>query len=165
MPPVWVSRLKGLYLGKVTGDHALFPCWFQSTVFSMQHFLDKLFFSGWAEGMLFDQNGSYNGRVLSQSALRQSQGCTLAREVGLLGVDETLAEQLLVRRRCHERRLVVPHVGLRGYQCENNYFTEMCSASEAGSYLRLVDFVYHSTLGLRVIKKKKKVVPHVCLRG
>jgi len=28
---------------------------------------------------------------------------------------------------------------------------------EAGSYLRLIDFVYHSTLGLRVIKKKKKV--------
>ena len=33
---------------------------------------------------------------------------------------------------------------------------EMCSGSEAGSYLRLVDFVYHSTLGLRVIKKEKK---------
>jgi len=32
---------------------------------------------------------------------------------------------------------------------------EMCSGSEAGSYLRLIDFVYHSTLGLRVIKKKK----------
>ena len=38
---------------------------------------------------------------------------------------------------------------------ENNYFTEMCSGSEAGSYLKLIDFVYHSTLGLRVIKKKK----------
>ena len=37
---------------------------------------------------------------------------------------------------------------------ENNYFTEMCSGSEAGSYLRLIDFVYHSTL--RVIKKKKR---------
>ena len=37
-----------------------------------------------------------------------------------------------------------------------NYFTEMCSGSEAGSYLRLIDFVHHSTLGLRVIKKKKK---------
>ena len=34
--------------------------------------------------------------------------------------------------------------------------TVACSASEAGSYLRLIDFVYHSTLGLRVIKKKKK---------
>ena len=32
----------------------------------------------------------------------------------------------------------------------------MCSGSEAGSYLRLTDFVYHSTLGLRVIKKKKE---------
>ena len=37
-----------------------------------------------------------------------------------------------------------------------SYFTEMCSGSEAGSYLRLIDFVYHSTLGLRVIKKKNK---------
>jgi len=30
----------------------------------------------------------------------------------------------------------------------------MCSGSEADSYVRLIDFVYHSTLGLRVIKKK-----------
>jgi len=40
-------------------------------------------------------------------------------------------------------------------QFKNNYFTEMCSGSEVGSYLRRIDFVYHSTLGLRVIKKKK----------
>ena len=41
----------------------------------------------------------------------------------------------------------------RGYssQSENSYFTEMCSGSEASSYLKLIDFVYHSTLGLRVI--------------
>ena len=32
----------------------------------------------------------------------------------------------------------------------------MCSGSKEGSYLRLIDFVYHSTLGLRVIKKKKR---------
>ena len=32
--------------------------------------------------------------------------------------------------------------------------SEMCSGSEAGSYSRLIDFVCHSTLGLRVIKKK-----------
>jgi len=31
----------------------------------------------------------------------------------------------------------------------------MCSGSEARSYLRLIDFVYHSTLGLRVIQEKK----------
>ena len=30
-------------------------------------------------------------------------------------------------------------------------FTEMCSGSEACSYLRLIDFVYHLTLGLRVV--------------
>jgi len=33
----------------------------------------------------------------------------------------------------------------------------MSSGSEAGSYSRLINFVYHSTLGLRVIRKKKKV--------
>ena len=37
-------------------------------------------------------------------------------------------------------------------------FTEICSGSEAGSYLRLIDFVYHSTLGLTVMKKKKFAV-------
>jgi len=37
----------------------------------------------------------------------------------------------------------------------DKYFTEICSGSEAGSYLRLIKFVRHSTLGLRVIKKKK----------
>ena len=39
---------------------------------------------------------------------------------------------------------------------EDNFFSEICSGSEAGSCSRLIDFVYHSTLGLRVIKKKKK---------
>jgi len=34
---------------------------------------------------------------------------------------------------------------------------DMCSSSEAGSYLRLIDFGYHLILGMRVIKKKKKV--------
>ena len=33
--------------------------------------------------------------------------------------------------------------------------TELCSSSEAGSYLRLVDFVYLSTLGVRGMKKKR----------
>ena len=35
------------------------------------------------------------------------------------------------------------------------HINEMCSGSEAGSYLRPIDFVNHSTLGLRVIKKKR----------
>ena len=35
----------------------------------------------------------------------------------------------------------------------------MCSGSEAGSYVRLIDWVYHSTLGLRVIQTKKKSEP------
>jgi len=45
----------------------------------------------------------------------------------------------------------------QGSQFENNYFTKMCSGSEAGSYSRLIGFVYHSTLGLCEIKKKRKV--------
>ena len=32
----------------------------------------------------------------------------------------------------------------------------MCRGFETGSYLRLIDFVYHSTVGLRVIKKKEE---------
>ena len=32
----------------------------------------------------------------------------------------------------------------------------MYSGSEAGSYVRLIDFVYYPTLGLRVIKKKSR---------
>ena len=42
---------------------------------------------------------------------------------------------------------------------ENNYFAKMCSGSEKGSYLRLRDFVHHSTLGLRVIKKRRRCSP------
>ena len=52
-----------------------------------------------------------------------------------------------------------PHETARGGvfgQGMGEYFTDMCSGSEEGSYLRLVDFVCHSTLGLRVIKKKKE---------
>jgi len=41
-------------------------------------------------------------------------------------------------------------------QCATSWGTEICSGFEAGSYLRLIDFVYHSTLGLRVIKKKRE---------
>jgi hypothetical protein len=44
----------------------------------------------------------------------------------------------------------------RRSQFEYNYFTETCSGSKARSYLRLKDFEFHSTLGLRVIQKKKK---------
>ena len=46
--------------------------------------------------------------------------------------------------------------GCAGSRVEGfNCFTEMCSGCEAGSYSRLVDFVYHPTLGSRVMKKKK----------
>ena len=52
-----------------------------------------------------------------------------------------------------------------GVQSDNrvrrDYFPEMCSGSEAGSYLWRIDFVCHSTLGVRVIKKKKKL-SHRC---
>jgi hypothetical protein len=41
------------------------------------------------------------------------------------------------------------------FQLKNNYFTEMCSSAKEGLYLTLKDLVYHSTLGLGVIKKRK----------
>ena len=40
-------------------------------------------------------------------------------------------------------------------QFQNNYFTEMCSGSQAGSCSRLRDIVYHQTLDLRVIKGRE----------
>ena len=40
----------------------------------------------------------------------------------------------------------------------SNYFTNLCSGSEAGSYLRLIDCVsLNSTQGLRVIKKRRRL--------
>ena len=47
-------------------------------------------------------------------------------------------------------------VHLMQIQFENNCFTEMCSGSEAGSYVRPIDFVCHSILGLRVMKKRRE---------
>ena len=41
-------------------------------------------------------------------------------------------------------------------QFGNNCSTETFSGLEAGSYLRLIDFAYHSTLGVGVIKKKRE---------
>ena len=52
---------------------------------------------------------------------------------------------------------------LWSFQFCNNYFTEMCSDSEAGSHLRLIDFVHHSTLSLRVRKEKRKTT--LCVWG
>jgi len=60
-----------------------------------------------------------------------------------------------------ERAAARLHV-YRGTVLNLNYVTEMCSGSEAGSYLRLIDCLCHSTLGLRVIKKKKSI--EVCSR-
>ena len=55
---------------------------------------------------------------------------------------------------------------MRTVEFENNYFTEMVSGSEAGSHSRLINFVFHSTLVLRVIKKKKKwTVARSCFDG
>ena len=47
---------------------------------------------------------------------------------------------------------------------EGNYFTEICSGSEEGSSLRLIDLAHHSTLGLTVIKIKKKANPKAEIR-
>jgi len=46
---------------------------------------------------------------------------------------------------------------VEGSGFKNNYFTEMCSGSEEGSYSKAHRLSYHSTLGLRVIMKKFRV--------
>ena len=79
----------------------------------------------------------------------------------VLGVD------LEIRRRPIGVLLRVEGLGLRMSGCldspqfESNYVTEMCSGSEAGSYLKLIDSVHHSTPGLRVIKKEKVAMPRL----
>ena len=56
------------------------------------------------------------------------------------------------------------HVHLGQIMCDlernnkNNVFTEMCSGSEAGSYVRRIDFLYQSTLGLRVRGRRRDLV-------
>ena len=53
--------------------------------------------------------------------------------------------------------MLVPHAD------EPCGFEVLGSGAETGSCLRLMDFVYHSTLGLRLIKKKKSGSgPRVC---
>jgi len=37
----------------------------------------------------------------------------------------------------------------------------MCSGSEESLFFRLIDFVYHSSLGLRAIKKMRKSQPGI----
>ena len=44
--------------------------------------------------------------------------------------------------------------GKKTFPDESRPCVEMCSGFEAGSYSRLIDFVCHSTLGLRVIKRR-----------
>ena len=46
--------------------------------------------------------------------------------------------------------------GIRG-QFKNNYFTEMCSDSEAGFVSKAHRLSYHSTLDLRITKKAKRM--------
>jgi len=56
------------------------------------------------------------------------------------------------RKRERERRRTS---GYEPFERERERQVDLCG-SEAGSYLRPIDFVHHSTLGLRVTKKKKK---------
>ena len=42
------------------------------------------------------------------------------------------------------------HIDGDSSQFENKCLTEMFSGSEAGSYVKPMDFMYHTTLGLRV---------------
>ena len=51
--------------------------------------------------------------------------------------------------------LIHTDCGLKCSLAGNGDFTEICSGFEAGSCVRLIDFVFNSTLGLRVIKKQR----------
>jgi len=65
-----------------------------------------------------------------------------------------LIRELFKQTDSRSHRLLGRGGGACSSQFENTYLTEMCSSVKAGSYLRLVDFVYLKKLG--VIKKKRK---------
>ena len=68
----------------------------------------------------------------------------------------------MVECACCQRLGDISSTAPAGAPCASHQTQEICSGSEAGSYLRLIDFVYHSTLGLRVINKNKKKGPEEC---
>ena len=74
----------------------------------------------------------------------------LAHEVHHLIPGVTFKEQPLYRN-------VLRTTTLQKY-FKNDHFTKKCSGLEAGSYLRFIDFVYQSTLVLRVIKKRRRTL-------
>ena len=51
---------------------------------------------------------------------------------------------------------------VRHSRSKNNYFAELWSGSKEGSYLRLIDFVCHSNLSLRVTKKRRRRLGETC---
>jgi len=58
-------------------------------------------------------------------------------------------------KQVHQHGDASPLNGCIKHCVEGSSAAEICSGSKAGSYLRLIDFVYHSTLRLRVIKKRR----------
>jgi len=55
------------------------------------------------------------------------------------------------------------HIGRA--QFKNNYFAEVWNGSEEGSYLRPIDFRYHSTAGSRVKAKRRKKITNFWAQG
>ena len=88
--------------------------------------------------------------------LHIGEGCTLktGRSVESLSFSRPKSASAAV----HRSSSTPSAVGTCGVcsQFEHNYFTEMCSGSEAGSYVRLIDFVHHSTLVLREIQRREE---------
>jgi hypothetical protein len=68
----------------------------------------------------------------------------------------SLKHELKNRRSGKPKELIKQPFNLDQSHSRVGQETEMCSGSEVGSHSRLKDFIYHSTLCLRVIKKKMK---------
>jgi len=65
-------------------------------------------------------------------------------------------------QRLEDHRWDVVCVGIGQYHLLERFLSLRRTSSKR--YLRLIDFVYHSTLALRVIKKKKKDLLHTVSR-
>ena len=79
------------------------------------------------------------------------------KEVTLLLGDVPLMTVVSVRSKGNSQKRKVPVV-------PRSTRVSADSGSEAGSYPRLKDFAYHSTLGLRVIKRESESAPDAAMR-
>jgi len=105
--------------------------------------------------MDFVYHSTRGSRVMTKKKVWNGHRCSCLTEAGsYLRLIDSCITQLKAQGHsttCNESKEEEEEGVWNGHRCSCLMW---CSGSEASSYLRLIDFVYHSTLGSRVIKKK-----------